>query len=107
MTHRQPTRHDIGREVEVSDDETVWTSLPLLAIYGNKVIADAGSVPLFFQFCRIPITTADPLAELSAWADRASEAGADEVARVLLDRIACMQQPYALQSFATPTEPGA
>ncbi len=86
MTHRPPTRHDIGRMVEVSNNGEQWQSGPLFSMslgrQGNYYQIDAIQV---FLFCRVTVTSPDPQAELAIAADWLAQQGLDEAARVVME----------------------
>lgn len=111
---RQPTRHDIGREVEVFIDGE-WEPTILQEIGTSSVGTFCGLSDYFGQYSvdlvRVPYTTADPIAELSEAADWLADRQKDEAARVLMAEIERRQKPVAynqldFSSFlANPPEP--
>ncbi len=88
MTHRPPTAADIGKQVEVSQYRD-FASFRIGTLVRIEIDADGTwydvscSVPSY-EFCRVPYSTPDPIAELSMAADLLAERGADEAARVLM-----------------------
>jgi len=100
MQYRSPTRHDIGKTVEVSrtGDEGDWHKRELVEIahkesttFSCRFNKDdyAMGAPAWcdtkqWLFCRVPYSTPDPIAELSIAADWLAERGMDEAARVLM-----------------------
>jgi len=93
MQYRSPTRHDIGKTVEVRNHENeAWKSIKLVSIdydensepmYWERDGEIPGDRLHFYYQCRVPYTTADPITELSIAADLLAENGMDEAARVL------------------------
>lgn len=102
MQYRSPTRHDIGRMVEVRNHENeAWKSIKLVSIdydensepmYWERDGEIPGDRLHFYYQCRVPYTTADPIAELSIAADFLAENGMDEAARVVLAEIELRRQ---------------
>lgn len=106
--HRPPTRHDIGKTVEVRNhDNEDWKSIKLVSIDYDETSEPMywerdGKIPgdrlHFYYHCRVPYTTADPLTELSIAADLLAENGMDEGARVLMREIEQLNQNTRMQA---------
>ena len=94
MQYRSPTRHDIGKTVEVRNHENeAWKSIKLVSIdydensepmYWERDGEIPGNRLHFYYQCRVTYTTADPITELSIAADLLAENGMDEAARALM-----------------------
>jgi len=87
MPHRPPTRHDIGKTVEV-EIEGAWIQTILQEVNSSYVGTFCGLSDYLQHFdialVRVPYTTPDPIAELAQAADWLAERGMDEAARVLM-----------------------
>lgn len=94
MQYRSPTRHDIGKMVEVANNRDFsdaqigmleqWTTDYLGNYFWIKdELRRHGS----FEFCRVPYTSPDPITELSIAADWLAERGMDEAARVCMAEV--------------------
>lgn len=97
MTHRPPTRSDIGKMVEFSQDGVHYYPGRLLSLHFDgggyqPFLVKSKAVQAWRQHCRVPYTTPDPIAELSIAADMLADNGMDEAARVLMDRINVLTQ---------------
>jgi len=88
MPHRPPTRHDIGKTVEVRA-EGKWIAGVLSSIRFEDEYCSYRITGRFgwHSHCRVPYTTPDPIAELAQAADWLAERGQDEASRVLMREV--------------------
>lgn len=106
---RPPTRFDIGKFVEARGKESEWDTYTLTGIWHQaaqtRYFIRGGAISYVADHCRVPYTTPDPIAELSAAADWLAERGQDESARVLMAEIENRQQRLrGSQLFTNPPE---